>query len=81
MIFIVCICFIDNFKGKVSLKGKEITKNGEKYLQVDRTDITIDTTRLYLNFKRTNQDAISEYLVTHHTPLVLVPPFDDKQRQ
>lgn len=57
-----CNLTFENFKGRMSLRGREQKKEGNVYLLVDKVDIIIDTTRLYLNFRRTNQDAISNVL-------------------
>ncbi|CAH1394643.1 unnamed protein product [Nezara viridula] len=52
----------DNFSGKITMKGREVASDGEKYIQIYKTDIVIDTTRLFLSFKRPHQEALSKIL-------------------
>ncbi|KAJ1520444.1 hypothetical protein ONE63_003575 [Megalurothrips usitatus] len=42
--------FTENLTGQVGLYGKELIKNGIKYLNVTDYNFTFDTTRLRMNF-------------------------------
>ncbi|KAK9500950.1 hypothetical protein O3M35_002107 [Rhynocoris fuscipes] len=44
---------LDNFKAKIVMKFKKVTKGDETFYSNEKNDISIDTTRLHLNFKRT----------------------------
>ncbi|XP_014239931.1 protein takeout-like [Cimex lectularius] len=43
----------DDFKGKCVLRCKSVKKGGQEFWEVLKTDINIETSRLHLNFKRT----------------------------
>ncbi|XP_014272566.1 protein takeout [Halyomorpha halys] len=52
----------DNFSGRITMRGQEVSKDGERFIQIYKTDIIIETTRLYLSFRRPHQETISTIL-------------------
>ncbi|BET02338.1 JHBP [Nesidiocoris tenuis] len=57
---------LDNFKGSIIFNMKRTMKDGQEYLEVTKTDIIINTSRLHLNFKRNDpsQETFSKNLNT-----------------